>query len=319
VNYLKLDSYGIALNISKLIMGTDSLTDLLNDTELFDLLDKFIGNGGNCIDTARVYCNGACEEAIGRWFEKSGNRNNIVLSTKGCHPPRDNMPQSRLSMQEMEYDLNASLKALKTDYIDIYWLHRDNVNIPVKQIIDDINTFVKAGKIRLIGCSNWKTDRIEEANKYAKQAGLQGFSASQIQWSLAYTYEEIYQDYGISIMNDIEYAWYLKNKMPVFAYGSQAQGFFSKIAKSGLNSLSEKTRMRYESPDNIVRLKNAQGLALHNGISLSAAVLSYITCNKLPASAIIGCKNEAQLLESLQAASLNIDFEAADRLYHIDR
>lgn len=317
MNYLNLNSYSTELKISKLIMGTDSLADLMQDTELFNLLNTFTDNGGNCIDTARVYCDGACEEAVGRWFEKTGNRKNIVLSTKGCHPPRDNMPKSRLSKQEMENDINASLKALKTDYIDIYWLHRDDVNIPVEQIMEDINTFVKSGKIRLIGCSNWQTTRIEQANKYAAASGLQGFSASQIQWSLAYTYEKIYQDYAISIMNDNEYEWYLKNDMPVFAYGSQAQGFFSKTAKFGLESLSAKTRMRFESPDNLVRLQNAQTLASRYGVSLSAAVLSYITCNKLPAAAIIGSKNTQQLLENMQAANMNIGSAAFDTYFKL--
>jgi aryl-alcohol dehydrogenase-like predicted oxidoreductase len=319
MNYLRLDEYGTLLNVSKIVMGTDLLPDLLEDNELFSLLDFYVNAGGNCIDTARVYCNGASEAAVGRWFERNSNRNKTVLSTKGCHPPRDNMPQSRLSKAEMESDLNLSLRALKTDYIDIYWLHRDDPTIPVEQIVEDINTFVKAGKIRLIGCSNWHTNRIQEANAYAEKAGLQGFSASQIQWSLAYTTEDIYDDYGIAIMDDESYKWYLKNNMPVFAYGSQAQGFFAKVAKSGVDQLSAKTRKRFESPDNLVRLKKAQELALTYGVSLSAAVLSYITCNKLPAAPIVGCKNIGQLKESMQAADVSIGTDAAESLFCLDR
>jgi aryl-alcohol dehydrogenase-like predicted oxidoreductase len=319
MRYLNINSYGNNLNISRLVMGTDKLANLLNDNDLFNLMDFFIDGGGNCIDTARVYCKGASEEALGRWFSKRQNRSKIVLSTKGCHPPIENMPQSRLSKNEMQSDLEASLRALKTEYIDMYWLHRDDTSIPVEQIVEDINTFVKAGKVRLIGCSNWQSGRIEKANAYARKTGLQGFSSSQIQWSLGNTYEEIYDDYGIAIMNEPEYQWYLNNKMPVFAYGSQAQGFFSKVASMGLESLMPKTRKRYESQGNLRRLERAKEIANKYGISVSAAVLSYITCNRLPAAAIIGCKNIDQLTESLQAADIEFSPEEEQTLYGNDK
>lgn len=315
MKYLKIDSYANELEVSRLALGTDKLADLLNDDELFRLMDFFIDNGGNCIDTARVYSSGASEEALGRWFLARQNRSKIVLSTKGCHPPIENMSQSRLSKAEMRSDIEASLKALKTDYVDIYWLHRDDTNIPVEQIVENINTFIKEGKIRLIGCSNWHSDRIEKANAYARQTGLQGFSSSQIQWSLASTNEEIYDDYGIAIMNPSEYQWYLNNKMPVFAYGSQAQGFFTKTAVAGLASLTQKIRKRYESPENLKRLERVKEAASKYEISISAAALSYITCNRLPAVAIIGCKNIEQLTESLQTAAIEISDEEAERLY----
>jgi aryl-alcohol dehydrogenase-like predicted oxidoreductase len=319
MDYLKIQSDRTHVDVSKIIIGTDKLTDLYCDKEIFHLLDVFIAAGGNCVDTARVYCGGSCEEAVGRWLEQNGSRSKVVISTKGCHPPPEDMPHSRLSKKEMESDLDASLKALKTDYIDIYWLHRDDINIPAEQIIEDINTFAKSGKIRLIGCSNWNVDRIEKANVYAKKNGLQGFSASQILWSLAYTTENIYDDYGIAIMNNSSYSWYLNNQMPIFAYGSQAQGFFSKMSKSGADSLSALTRKRYGSMNNLIRLKKVQELALSYGVSLSAAVLSYITCNRLPAAAIIGCKTTDQLEESLQAGDMNIEFDTADELFKIDR
>lgn len=319
MRYLNLNGNGIDLKVSKLAMGTDKLALSLTDTEFFYLLDIFTDAGGNFIDTARVYSGGKSEEAIGRWLKKTGKRSNIVLSSKGCHPQIDDMSQRRLSKKDMEYDLNLSLKALKTDCIDIYWLHRDDLSRTVDEIIENINTFIKEGKIRMAGCSNWYSDRIEQANNYAAQKGLCGFSSSQIQWSLAHTSEDIYQDYDIVIMDEKEYEYYVNRNLPIFVYASQAQGFFPKVAKGGLEALSAKTRIRFGSEDNLKRLEVLKAFAVNHGISLSAASLIYITCNRLSAVPIIGSRTPMQLRESLEAADVIITSDEADKLYHIDK
>ncbi|MDQ7092822.1 aldo/keto reductase [Desulfosporosinus sp. PR] len=317
MRYLTLKGHGLDLKVSKLAMGTDKLMLSLTDEEFFYLLDTYTDAGGNFIDTARVYSGGKSEEAIGRWLKKTGKRGNIVLSSKGCHPPRENMAQSRLAREDMAYDLELSLKALETDCLDIYWLHRDDPAIPAGEIVEHINSFIQEGKIRMAGCSNWRSDRIEEANQYAAQKGLSGFSSSQIQWSLAHTSEDIYQDYGIVIMDEKEYDYYCRKNLPVLAYASQAQGFFSKVAKDGLEVLSEKTRKRFASEDNLKRLETLQDFAAKHGISLAAASLVYITCNRLPAVPIIGSRTPRQLQESLEAADILITPEEADKLYVI--
>ncbi|WP_407314023.1 aldo/keto reductase [Desulfosporosinus sp. SB140] len=318
MKYLTLKGKGLELNVSKLAMGTDKLMLTLTDAEFFYLLDTYTDAGGNFIDTARVYSGGKSEEAIGRWLQKTGKRSDVVLSSKGCHPPRENMSQSRLAKKDMEYDLNLSLETLKTDCIDIYWLHRDDLSLSVDEIVENINSFIKEGKIRMVGCSNWSSDRIEQANQYAALKGLNGFSSSQIQWSLAHTSEDIYQDFGIVIMDEKEYEYYVHRNLPVFAYASQAQGFFSKVAQGGLEALSEKTRMRFSSKDNLKRLEVLKDFAASHGISLAAASLVYITCNRLTAVPIIGSRTPQQLQESLEAADVIITAEEADKLYFVD-
>ena len=318
MRYINLNSNGIDLKISKLAMGADKLALSLTDTEFFYLLDIFTDAGGNVIDTARVYSGGKSEEVIGRWLEKTGKRGNIVLSSKGCHPQIDDMSQRRLTKKDMEYDLNLSLKALKTDCIDIYWLHRDDPSRTVDEIVENINFFIKEGKIRLAGCSNWYSDRIEQANIYAEQKGLCGFASSQIQWSLAHTSEDIYQDYEVVIMDEKEYEYFVNSCMSIFAYAPQAQGFFPKVAMGGIEALSEKTRKRFGSEDNLKRLEVLKAFAENHGISLSAASLIYITCNRLSAVPIIGSRTPQQLRESLEAADLIITSDEADKLYYLD-
>ena len=83
----------------------------------------------------------------------------------------DTMNISRMSKEDMEYDLNLSLKALRIDYIDIYFYHRDDLSQPVSDLIEVMEYFVKQGKIRYYGCSNWTTERMIEADNYCKEKG----------------------------------------------------------------------------------------------------------------------------------------------------
>lgn len=316
MKYIELKNREEQLKISKIAFGCDKISTRVTEQELFSLLDRYADAGGNCLDTARAYCEGESEQEIGRWLKKHG-RNHVVLSTKGCFPPKGNMTQSRLSKSEMRKDIEASLKALQTETIDLYWLHRDDPTIPAQQIITDLNQFVAEGKIRMVGCSNWRAKRIEQANAFAEQEGLMKFAASQIQWSLAETSEDIYMDTGIVIMNSNEYEWYLKNDMPVFAYASQAQGFFSKIALGGAAALSEKGKARFLSQDNLKRFENIKRLSAEKKVSVSAAALAYILYNRLPAVATIGSKTQEQLRQSLESVKLDLTPEQAEALRKI--
>lgn len=140
-------------------------------------------------------------------------------------------------------DLELSLSQLQTDYIDLFWIHNDDVTKPVSEIIDAVNEVIKTGKVRAVGCSNWSIERIEAANNYAKEAGLYGFFANQIQWSLARVETDDYKKaFNALVMDDESYDWYVKNDVAVFAFSSVAQGFFSIAAKGGLEALPELTR-----------------------------------------------------------------------------
>lgn len=153
------------------------------------IFDAYLDLGGNLIDSARVYSDwvkpeiARSERVVGDWLERSGKRNQVVLITKGGHPDMTvetpNLHNSRMTKADMEYDLNSSLKTLRTDYIDLYFYHRDDENQTVMQLIDVMEGFVKEGKIRYYGCSNWSTARMKEADAYCKSKGYRGFAANQ--------------------------------------------------------------------------------------------------------------------------------------------
>jgi len=309
---LELQTNNAEFLISKLALGTDYFGTTVSKNMSFRLMDMYTDAGGNCLDTARVYAswlpngNGASETTIGQWLKEKKNRSKILISTKGGHPPVGRMNEGRLSKKELQFDLEESLKALETDYIDIYWLHRDDIKVPVEEIIEILNEFIASGKIRAIGASNWSSARIQEANKYAKSRNLSQFMVSQIQWSLATSSPEAHDDKTIICMNENEYSWYNSNHFPVMAFSSQAKGFFTKAVQNGLENLSPKAYSRFYTPENIERLERVKTYAIKNGLTPTQIAIAYITCNAVPAMAIIGCKNEEQLADSLSAGDVNI-------------
>lgn len=301
------------MKISDIILGGDYIGTLVDKKTTFDMLDAFFENGGTCIDTANLYTNGLSEETFGEWL-KSRGRDKMYISTKGGHPNPNTMNVSRLSESELEFDLNTSLKRLKTDYTDIYFLHRDDPKKPVGEIIETLNKFVKQGKIKSLGASNWTSRRIAEANSFAKQRGLKGFSFSQIKYSLAQTSPDYKDDQTLVEMNNEEYDFYEKEKISVFAFAPQGKGFFSKLAL-GEQFLSPKAKERYYCPQNLKRFKAVCELKEKYNCSEAAIALAFITSDKsIKASAIAGAKNKNQLLDCLSACSIALASQETEYL-----
>ncbi|MBC8569272.1 aldo/keto reductase [Zongyangia hominis] len=313
MQYASLTSGKDSLNMSKIVLGTMIFGTRLTEKASFEMLDYFLAQGGNCIDTARAYVNdypggeGLSETIIGRWLRDRGNRDKVILSTKGGHPSAKDKKTIRLGREEVASDLEESLRNLGVECVDIYWLHRDDPNRSVSYIVDYLDEFVKAGKIRFPAVSNWSARRIAEANAYAAQAGKTPIAMSQIQWSLAATTKEQYGDPTMETMTPEEYAWYRESGMPVMAYCPQAKGFFSKYLTGGEEALNEKARKRFLSPQNIARAGRVQALSEKTGLSPAAVALSYITSNPVPGFAIVGCSNMEQLADSLSGADLVLD------------
>ena len=103
-------------------------------------------------------------------------------------------------------------------------------------------------------------------------------------------------------MNEEEYAFYMTGEMPVFAFSSQAKGFFIRSAKGGASSNNQKALSRFGSEENLRRLDRVIELAARKGVSVAEITLGYITSHSFPAAALIGCKNPDQLEESMKAS-----------------
>lgn len=296
------------LKLSQIILGTDYFGTSRSKETAFAIMDAYWEHGGNVLDTARVYGawfpggDGASEAAVGEYIKSRGIRDACIISSKAGHPPLDNMHIGRLSRTEIESDIDVGLSKLGTDYIDILWLHRDDPSRPVEDILETLNAMVQKGKIRCYGASNWTAARLAEANQYAVSHGIPPFAASQIQWSLARCTG--LADDTLVLMNDSEEKFYAQSGLPVFAFSSQAKGFFEKYDQKRLEG---KAYDRYLCEENLQRYQRLKELSLESGLSLSALSIAYLMSNEtFPVFPIIGASRPEQVLDSMQAANFPI-------------
>lgn len=301
------------LTPSQICLGTGSFGGDLSQDDSFALLDAFYARGGRFLDTAHVYSDwipgtrSRSEKTIGAWFRSSGLRDQMVIATKGAHPPLTNLHQSRMSPADIHTDVTESLEYLQTDRIDLYWLHRDAPALPVSDIIEPLNEHIRAGRIRYLGCSNWHISRIREANDYAAAHGLQGFVANQPMWSLAVPDLANWPDQTLVAMDATGINFHRETQMAVVPYSSQAQGYYTKL-DSG-KALGGGTQKLYDSPTSRARLPKAQELAKKYGVGVTQIALAYLMAHPFPVFPIVGCKNIAQLDDSLEALGVTLTAE----------
>lgn len=307
---------GTHIKASPLVLGTDYYGKTISEDTAYDLMETFCEKGGNLIDTAHVYSDylpgekHMSEKVIGRWLKKSGKEKDLskslFIATKGGFPVVGDMHASRISYKEIKSDLEESLACLQLGSVDLYWLHRDNVDVPVEEIVAWMDEFVKSGKIKSYGFSNWKAKRIKEAIEASNRNGYVAPVASQIRWSMASTEKEKREDDTLVEMDSEEYDFYNKSDISVFAFSSQAKGFFAKIKKDGQDYVKPegKAGARYFNQKNITTYERLLPLCSKYGISKMQASLAWLTYADFPVFPIIGCKTVEQLKDSMKALCL---------------
>lgn len=314
------DIPGTDLKSSSICLGTAEMGSTFDRENSFKMMDSFLEYGGNFFDSAHVYANwlpiesSMSEKTIGEWVRSRSNRSRVILATKGAHPDLNTMHISRMSNKEILTDLEESLQYFNTDYIDLYWLHRDDPTRPVGDIIEFLNEQVKLGKIRYFGASNWKAHRIKEGNEYALEHGLKPFSASEILWSLATVNEGSIVDPTIVCMNDEEYEYYKEANMAVIPFTSQARGFFTKIVTMGLDSIQDWVKATYYNEENMRRLQVASSLAKELSTSVTSIALAYLMCQSITTIPIVGPQSIVQMKECLKSVDVNLTHEMICRL-----
>ncbi len=293
---------------SPLTLGTARFGGGIAERDAFALIDTYRAMGGNTLDTARVY--GESESTLGRYLSSRGCRDELIIATKGAHYDIATK-QKRVTSRAIEYDVEISLENLKTDYVDIYWLHRDDEDIPAGEIIEMTAPLVKSGKALALGVSNWKPERINEANIYAKEHSLPLFIASQIKYSPAVTVSE--NDPTILSLTNASRPFYKKEKMPVFAFTSQAKGLFSKLEAQGVNGLSEGLTREFICDETLRRYKELKKLSNELNCPISQVALASIICDpELEIIPIIGGRTPEQITDSMRSLEIDLTSEQID-------
>jgi aryl-alcohol dehydrogenase-like predicted oxidoreductase len=304
-SFLDLHPYPICL-------GTADLGSTVEQTASFALLDAYLDLGGNFLDTAKVYADwlpGECsssERLLGEWMRQRRNRSKVLLATKGAHPDLTDMQTPRLSRAEIEADLHASLRHLQTETIDLYWLHRDDPMRPVDDILATLNDAVKSGKIRFFGCSNWRVDRIRQANDYAYAHGLMGFTADQPMWNMAVIDPAAIGDPTIVVMDDELWNYHRAENLPAIPFSASANGLFQKLAKAPKVSLDAIRQAHYRSTANLLRFEHARQVAAQRELTITQVVLGFLLSQPFPTLPIVGPKNLEQLRDCITATEVRL-------------
>ena len=231
----------------------------------------------------------------------------MIISTKGGHYDVKTK-EKRINRHEIYADVEISLKNLGTDHADIYWLHRDDEDVPVEEIITILADLTKEGKILTAGVSNWTPERIAKANTFAAKHGLPKIVASQIKHSAAVTVRE--NDPTILSLTNASRPFYKKEKMPVFAFTSQAKGLFSKLEALGEVGISEGLRREFLCDETLRRYTEIKNLAIDLNCQISQVALASIICDpELEIIPIIGGRSPEQIADSFKSLEIQLSEE----------
>ena len=300
---------GLTTGISRLIYGT-ATGPMMEGEGADDVLDFVLEQGITTFDTARSY--GKSEINLGHWIRKRENRGKLNILTKGCNPDQTGIAFTPASLRQ---ELEQSLAALQTEYVDLYCLHRDSPDVEAGIFIEMLNSFAAEGKIRAFGASNWHYTRMEEANEYAYAHNLKGFSFGSPAFSLA---EVVGDPWGGSVhISGADQAdarrWFQVNHIPVFPYSSFARGFFSGKFRTDRDQpgdvLPPWTCEEYVCPENIERLRRAEELAVRKGCTVGQINLAWILTRPFECCPVFSPSSVAHIAEDLKGLEVRLTDE----------
>ena len=311
---------GTGLTVSPICYGANMAgADLLGE-DADRLTNLYRDAGGNFLDTAHCYAfwqpwgAGSSERGLAEYIRRNG-KGDLVIATKGGHPgyPGYRKVEHWLSPGRIEADIDDSLGRLELDSIDLYWLHRDDTRLPVAEIIETLNREVSRGRIRWLGASNWRPARIAEANAYAAAHELQGFVASQPEWSLARKntpnpdVETDVSNGNVTLfLEEEDQDWHRRTQLPVVPYTSTAAGYFA--------SGGQRATEAFDNQVSRERLARAQALARDLNATPGQIALAWLMHQDFPVFPIIGPRDPEHLREDLGAAGIRLTPDQARSL-----
>jgi aryl-alcohol dehydrogenase-like predicted oxidoreductase len=303
---------GISKPVSQLALGT-AFYSVNSKEEWFDILDHYVGFGGTIVDTARGYS--TSEEVIGLWLETRATRNQIIVQTKCGLTGESYLPAANFP-EVVREDLTTSLQALRTDYIDVLLLHRDNQEMTVAEILGPLNNELANGRIHAFGASNWEYRRLTEANEYADKHGMKSFAVVSNNISLAVPTAAFYK--GLVSTDKTGERWHEETGIPLIPWSSQARGFFTgryttqmvddlASASSELDGFTSKMLKVYGTDENFKRLARAKELGEKKGGYTAVEVaLAYLLHKPFPIVPVVGPRNREELASCVKALSLTL-------------
>ena len=300
------------LHIAPLVLGGNVFGWTADRAASFAVLDAFVAGGGTMIDTADVYSawvpghvGGESEAVIGEWLKASGRRDAVQIATKVGMLPGEG--GDRLAPARIAAACDASLRRLGTDRIDLYFAHQDDDAVPQDAVLEAFARLVEAGKVRVIGASNFSAARLKSANEAARAAGLPRYDVLQPEYNLVSrtAFEGELQDY-CAVEN-----------IGVVPYYGLASGFLTGKYRSPEDfgkSVRGGRMQQYLDGTGPAVLAALDGVAAECGATPAQVALAWLLAQDAVVAPIASATGVAQLDELLPAMTLTLSADQLDRL-----
>lgn len=287
------DVPGLEKPVSKLIFG--ALTSHGSYAKAQVMFDKWVELGGNTFDTGQCY--GRCDEIFGQWLASRGIRDELIVIAKGNHPPHDRPECVAAQMEKM-------LNEMRTDWVDIWIMHRDNPDYPVSEWIDALNAQIDKGRIKVLGGSNWTRERFAEANAWAQANGRQGLTILNNNLALAHMVKPVWG--GCLHVSDRESrAWLSANDVVHFSWSSTARGFFTE--RSGPDKLGDRSLAEcWYSERNFQVKARAEQLAREMGCAPINIAAAWVLNQPFRSFALIGPETPTEMAQNLPSLEIEL-------------
>ncbi|MBI4268175.1 MAG: aldo/keto reductase [Chloroflexi bacterium] len=306
MEYRRLGKSG--LKVSEIGLGTNSFGSRTDERVSIGIVEHALELGINFIDTADLYGRGRSEEIIGKAL--AGKRSRVVLATKVGHPGTLRPQECGSSRHHIMRGIEASLRRLNTDYIDLYYIHFPDPETPIAETLRALDDLVRAGKVRYIGCSNFDAWRICEAVWTAKLGNLESFVALESRYnlldrSLEREVSPCCENYGIGVV----------------PWGPLASGFLTGKYRGGVESLKG---TRLENPAPIYRdilteagfekVAKLETFARERGYNVTELAVAWLLSHSWLSSVIAGATSTDQVSQNAAGAGWRLNAEDIARL-----
>jgi aryl-alcohol dehydrogenase (NADP+) len=313
MEYTRLGSTGT--KVSRICLGCMSYGTpewrewVLPEEESMPFFRRAVEAGINFFDTADMYSKGESERVVGKALKEYAKRDEVVIATKVYFPIDDHPNGKGLSRKHIMDSIDASLKRLDTDFVDLYQIHRFDPDTPIEETMEALDDVVKAGKARYIGASSMAAWQFAKAQYTADLGGLSRFVTMQNHYNLIYREEEremipFCEDQGVGLI-----PW--SPQARGFLAGSRTRDKGGQTARSKSDSIAQDM---YFSGSDFDVLEAAQAVAKDKGVSSAQIALAWLMHNPAVSAPIVGATKMKHLEEAIAAVDVELSDEDIARL-----
>ena len=318
MNHVKFGRTG--MRVSSLCLGTMTFGTQADEATSVDILDTAFDAGITFIDTADMYPNGQdgelaglTEEIIGRWMTSRGRRDDVILASKFWAPMGPNPWNRGATRKHVIGALDASLRRLQTDHLDLFQIHFFDSETPIDETLRALDDMVRAGKVHYIGCSNFAAWQLAKAVGRSEALGISRYESVQPRYNL------LFRDIERELLPLCRH-----DNIAVMAYNPIAGGLLTgkhqpdtgptEGTRFTLGSASKRYQERYWADDKFDVVEAMRPLAAEAGMSLAQMAVGWVLANPDVTVPIVGASSSGQLADAVAAAAAPLDAELKTRL-----